>query len=110
MDWLDLLAVQGTLKSLLQHHSAKASILRCSAFFRRMQWHPTPVLLPGESHRQRSLAGYSPWGLKEPDTTWPLTLSLSQLYHIDVQHDHHFLITLFLLGGEFSSVQSLSHV
>ena len=34
MDWLDLLAVQGTLKSLLQHHSSKASILRCLAFFR----------------------------------------------------------------------------
>ena len=33
MDWLDLLAVQGTLKSLPQHHSSKASILRCSAFF-----------------------------------------------------------------------------
>ena len=32
MDWLDLLAVQGTLKSLLQHHSSKASILQCSAF------------------------------------------------------------------------------
>ena len=33
MDWMDLLTVQGTLKSLLQHHSSKASILRCSAFF-----------------------------------------------------------------------------
>ena len=33
MDWLDLLAVQGTLKSLLQHHSSKALILRCSVFF-----------------------------------------------------------------------------
>ena len=33
MDWLDLLAVQGTLKSLLQHHSSKASILQCSGFF-----------------------------------------------------------------------------
>ena len=33
MDWLDLLAVQGILKSLLQHHSSKASILQCSAFF-----------------------------------------------------------------------------
>ena len=33
MDWLDLLAVQGALKSLLQHHSSKASILQCSAFF-----------------------------------------------------------------------------
>ena len=34
MDWLDLLAVQGTLKSLLEHHSSTASILQCSAFFR----------------------------------------------------------------------------
>ena len=33
MDWLDVLAVQGTLKSLLQHHSSKASVLRSSAFF-----------------------------------------------------------------------------
>ena len=33
MDWLDLLGVQGTLKSLLQHHSSKASVLRCSSFF-----------------------------------------------------------------------------
>ena len=40
MDWLDLLAVQGTLKSLLQHHSSKASILRCSAFFTVQYSHP----------------------------------------------------------------------
>uniref|UniRef100_A0AC11DCL9 Uncharacterized protein n=1 Tax=Ovis aries TaxID=9940 RepID=A0AC11DCL9_SHEEP len=40
MDWLDLLAVQGTLKSLLQHHSLKASILRRSAFFRVQLSHP----------------------------------------------------------------------
>ena len=40
MDWLDLLAVQGTLKSLLQHHSSKASTLRCSAFFRVQLSHP----------------------------------------------------------------------
>ena len=33
IDWFDLLTVQGTLKSLLQHHNSKASILRCSAFF-----------------------------------------------------------------------------
>ena len=38
MDWLDLLAVQGILKSLLQHHSSKASILQCSAFFRVQLW------------------------------------------------------------------------
>ena len=55
-DWLDLLAVQGTLKSLLQHHSSKVLILLCSAFF-----HPTPVLLPRKSHGRRSLEGCSPW-------------------------------------------------
>ena len=40
MDWLDLLAVQGILKSLLQHHSSKASMLRCSAFFTVQLSHP----------------------------------------------------------------------
>ena len=40
MDWLDLLAAQGTLKSLLQHHSSKASIVRCSAFFTVQLSHP----------------------------------------------------------------------
>ena len=40
MDWLDLLAVQGTLKSLIQHHSSKASILWCSAFFTVQLSHP----------------------------------------------------------------------
>ena len=40
MDWLDLLAVQGTLKRLLQHHSSKASILQCSAFFIVQLSHP----------------------------------------------------------------------
>ena len=40
MDWFDLFAVQGTLRSLLQHHSSKASILRCSAFFTVQLSHP----------------------------------------------------------------------
>ena len=40
MDWLDVLAVQGTLKSLLQHHSSKASVLWCSAFFTVQLPHP----------------------------------------------------------------------
>ena len=62
MDWLDLLAVQGTLKSLLQHHSSKPSVLWHSAFFWRRQWHPTLVLLPGKYHGLRSLIGCSPWG------------------------------------------------
>ena len=103
MDWLDLLAVQGTLKGLLEHHSSKASIPWYSAFFMvqlshpymttgktialtrwtfvskvmsllfnmlwRRQCQPTPVLLPGEFHGQRSLVGCSPWGRTESDTT-----------------------------------------
>ena len=44
MDWLDLLAVQGTLKSLLQHHSSKASILRPSAFFTVQLSHPYSII------------------------------------------------------------------
>ena len=40
MDWLDLLAIQGTLKSLLQHHSSKVSVLQCSAFFIVQPSHP----------------------------------------------------------------------
>ena len=47
MDWLDLLAVQGTLKNLLQCHSSKASILRCSAFFIVQLWHPH--MTPGKN-------------------------------------------------------------
>ena len=40
----------------------------------RRKWQPTPVFLPRESHGQRSLAGYSPWGRKESDTTEQLLL------------------------------------
>ena len=43
MDWLDVLVVEGTLKSLLQHHSSKASILLCSAFFTVQLSHPYPT-------------------------------------------------------------------
>ena len=46
IDWLNLLAVQGTLKSLLQHHSAKASVLQCSAFFIVQLSHPWPLEKP----------------------------------------------------------------
>ena len=68
-DWLDLLAVQGTLKSLSNCNSSKASILQCSTFFTVQ---PTSVLLPGEFgefHGQRSLVDYSIWGPRELDMT-----------------------------------------
>ena len=42
----------------------------------RREWLPTPVFLPKESHGQRSLAGYSPWGCEQSDTTEQLTLSV----------------------------------
>ena len=41
----------------------------------RRKWQPTPVFLPGEPHGQRSLAGYSPWGCRESDTTEQLSLT-----------------------------------
>ena len=69
-DWLDLLAVQGTLKSLLQHHSSKASVLWHSAFFTvQFQWQPTPIFLPRELRGQRSLVGCHLWDHTESDTT-----------------------------------------
>ena len=45
MDWLDLLAVQGTLESLLQYHRSKASMLQCSAFFMVQLSHPPDLIL-----------------------------------------------------------------
>ena len=48
----------------------------------RRAWQPTPVFLRGESHGQRSLAGYSPWKHKESDMTEKLTLSLSNHFEI----------------------------
>ena len=48
IDWFDLLAVNGTLKSLLQHHSSKASVLRCSAFFMVQLSHP--YMTAGKNH------------------------------------------------------------
>ena len=47
------------------------------AFFWRRRWHPTPVLLPGKSHRWRSLVGCSPWGCEEWDTTERLHFDFS---------------------------------
>ena len=57
MDWLDLLAVQGTLKSLLQHHSSKASILWCSAFFTVQLSHPYTTTGKTIALTRRTLVG-----------------------------------------------------
>ena len=51
----------------------------------RRKWQSTPVLLPGKSHGQRSLVGYSPWGRKESDTTERLHLVLASVF-VNVYH------------------------
>ena len=57
MDWLDLLAIQGTLKSLLQHHSSKASILQCSAFLTVQLSHPYMTTGKNIALKRRTLVG-----------------------------------------------------
>ena len=58
MDWLDLLAVQGTLKSLLQHHSSKASVLWCSAFFTVQLSHPYVTTGKTKALTRRAFVGH----------------------------------------------------
>ena len=70
MDWLDLLAVQGTLKSLLQHHSSKASILWCSAFFTAHLSHL--VLFVSDSQRIGASASVLPMNIQ---AWYPLRLT-----------------------------------
>ena len=55
------------------------SIPESGRFPWRRKWQPTPVFLPGESHGRRSLAGYSPWGFKELDTTEQLTREVGRV-------------------------------
>ena len=61
MDWLDLLAVQGTLKSLLQHHSSKALILRRSAFFIVQLSHPFMTAGKTKALTRRTFADKDPY-------------------------------------------------
>ena len=86
MDWLDLFAVQGTLKSLLQHHSLKASILWHSAFFRETL-NPKQKLTCKETHRHTDwflsvwpntvpCPGY---GIRTPSSLWDWALNLWDL-------------------------------
>ena len=77
----------------------------------RRAWQPTPVLLPGESHGQRSLVSYSPWSCKESDTTevtwhactralqWPSLTSVSKKRNTTLDYENHCL---------FSKMQSLN--
>ena len=76
--WITLL---WTFLCLLGEHMWQASVRDIGmnwwvvgCLYQKRQWHPTPVLLPGESHGWRSLVGYSTWGSKESDTTERLHL------------------------------------
>ena len=71
------------------------SIPRLGKVSWRRAWQPTPVFLPGESHGQRSLVGYSPWGRKESDTTERLTFSACQL-HAFIDLKSNCLLPMYL--------------
>ena len=89
IDWLDLLAAQGTLKSLLQHHSSKASILWRSAFFivqlshpyRRRRWHPTPVLFAWKIPWTEEPGRLQSMGSLRVGHDWVTSLSLFTFMH-----------------------------
>ena len=95
--------------------SGKASTCQCTRHKRwgfdpwgqkipwRRKWQPTPVFLPGKSHGQRSIMGYSPWGCKESDTTeW-----LRARVHT---HTHTHTHTYFLKGLNCRYVQRFKHL
>ena len=73
MDWLDLLAIQGTLKSLLQHHSSKASILQHSAFFTGLE----------ETQAEIKIAGRNTNNLRYADDTTLMAESEEELEPLD---------------------------
>ena len=79
MDWLDLLAVPGTLKSLLQYHSSKASILLCSAFFSQLHSSHTLVMEKAMAPHSSTLAWKIPW-IEEPGR-------LQSMGSLRVRHD-----------------------
>ena len=67
-------------KSMLFQAISRENLFKVMVFLsvtRRRRWHSTPVLLPGKSHRRRSLVGCSPWGREESDTTEQLHFDFS---------------------------------
>ena len=69
--WVDLEVV------IISEISQTKAISHDATYMQRRQWHPTPVLLPGKSHGQRSLVGCSPWGRQESDMTEQLHFHFS---------------------------------
>ena len=93
MDWLDLVAVQGTLKSLLQHHSSKAPILRCSAFFTVQHSHPYMTTGRAISSVQfsfsvmsNSLRPHEPQHTRPPGPSSTLELTQAHVHQVGEVH------------------------
>ena len=90
MDWLDLLSVQGTFKSLLQHHSSKASILQCSAFFTVQLSHPYMTTGKGYSGYYFITLWYFSilvWpGHMSPILSLSCSVLSDSLWHMDCSH------------------------
>ena len=84
MDWLELLAVQGTLKSLLQHHSSKASILQCSAFFTVQISHP--YITTGKTMTRRTFVGKPRQHIKKQRHYFAYKGPSSQSYGLSSSH------------------------
>ena len=105
MDWLDLLAVQGTLKSLLQHHNSKTSVLRCSAFFIVQLSHPYMTTRKTIAFTRQTFVG---------KVVSLLFNILSRLVIAFLPRSKCLLISLAAVticsDFQFSSVQSLSRV
>ena len=67
---LSMVVIEGIISTHVKlWYRGNFSFLRSAYKYRRRQWHPTPVLLPGKSHGWRSLVGFSPWGREESDPT-----------------------------------------
>ena len=75
----------------------------------RREWQPTPAFLSGEFHGQRILAGYSPWGLKEMDTTEQLTLKTSIELHICMYFYMQPFVFVLSYSGMWSEVGLWKH-
>ena len=58
----------------------------------KRKWRPTPVFVPGESHGQRSLVGYNPWGCKESDMTDRLSTHVYEVMNMLIDYSNHFTV------------------
>ena len=111
MDWLDLLAVRGTLKSLLQHHSSKASILWCSAFFIVQLSHPymtTGKTIALTRHLYQMINSYSLLNQKKTSTSsHPLclrTFNFTQIPHLFFNYCKWKILFCFFSLASFTTV------